>query len=105
MELGKSSISVETFLSHSTATFRKGPLCAVFQRISGSENFMPGRALSRLSINIFFCLTTSKISVVEPFRPVFQKTPGGEKVCGKEGGEIMKTFRRKFFVSQQRKVF
>ena len=49
-----SSFSVEIFLSHSTETFRTGPFCAVFQRISGSEKFMSDRALSRLSIKSFF---------------------------------------------------
>ena len=32
-----SRFSAETFLSHSTETFRRGTFCAVFQKVSGSE--------------------------------------------------------------------
>ena len=45
--------SVEIVLPHSTETFRKRPFCAVFQKKTGSEKFLPDRGLSRFSIKKF----------------------------------------------------
>ena len=36
---GLSKFSIENFLSHSTETLVEETFCAVFQKISGSENF------------------------------------------------------------------
>ena len=76
----------------------------LFQKISGSENFMDtrGGGVSRFSVEIFFCLTMPKRFIGEPFCAVFQKYSGGEKIDGLERRGI-KTFRRKNFVSQCRK--
>ena len=40
----------------------------------------------------------------ENFCAVFQKNSSSKKVYGKEGGRSIKTFRRKFFVSQYRNI-
>ena len=48
-----------------------------------------------------FCLTVPKFSVEEPFSVLL--IAGTEKVWIRKGGSI-KTFRRKFFVSQCRKI-
>ena len=48
-----------------------------------------------------FCLTVPKLSVEEPFSVLL--IAGTEKVWIRQGGSI-KTFRRKFFVSQCRKA-
>ena len=50
-----------------------------------------------------FCLAVPKNFVGEPFCAVFQKVSGSDNVYGKEKGS-MKSFRRKLFVSQDRKT-
>ena len=102
---GVSQFSVENFLSHSAEKFRRGTLlCCVLesfrQRISlwirrgGEYQAFPSKN---------FCLTVPKIFVGEPFS--ISLISGTEKVWITEGGgESIKIFRRKFFVSQCRKI-
>ena len=51
-----------------------------------------------------FCLIVPKHLVEEPFSVGFQKNSVSEKVYGYEGGESIKIFLRKYFVSQCRKI-
>ena len=63
-----SRFSVENFLSHSAEIIRRGPFCAVFQKISGIENISKrGGGSTRIFRRKRFCLTVPKIFVGEPF--------------------------------------
>ena len=78
--------------------------CAVFQKISCSEKvYGKERAASiKIFLRKFFCLIMPKSFIGKTFCAVFQNFSGSEKVYGKERRGI-KSFRRKFFVSQCRK--
>ena len=74
------------------------PFCAVFQKSSGSKNFMDKRrgGLSRFSIEIFLSHSAEKFR-----RGIFQCFTNfwSRKNLDKRRGGCIKIFRRKFFVS------
>ena len=101
-----SRFSTEKFLSHSIENFHKGTLlCCV------PEVFLY-RKMSRIremgGCHVFpsqvCCLTIPKKFLGEP--SVFRKSSGNKIYFAYEGGggESMKTFRRRFLVSQSRKI-
>ena len=78
--------------------------CAVFQRISGSEDFeKEGEEYQEFPWKVFR-LTVAKMLVGEqPFCAVLQKISGSEKFWKRRGS--IKSFRGKFFVSRCRKFW
>ena len=82
-ERGVSSLFVENFLSHSAENFRSGESFSV-SLISGIEKFYAsgGYVMIFDFLTNFFCLTVPENFVGEPFRAVFQKVSGSEKVYG-----------------------
>ncbi len=60
---GVSKFSVEKNFSHSAEYFVGQPCCSVFQKLSGSENFINkgGGGVSRFSVEKFFSHSAEKI--------------------------------------------
>ena len=76
---------------------------SVYQKISGSENFYASERGGEFQdfLSKMFCLTVPKISVGNPL--LFVALISGIEKVRIRGGSIM-IFRRKFFVSQYRKI-
>ena len=89
------------FFFHSGEKFRRGNfLCCCFSYILVAKRYMDKtRGIIKNSFENF-CLTMPKIFVVEPFCPSLFS--GIENVYASEG--YVTIFRRKFFVSQSRKI-
>ena len=77
--------------------------CAVFQKISSSQKVHGLEGVYQDFPSKIFGLRMPKNMVEEPFCAMFQQISGSQKVYGYEGGSI-KIFRRKFSVSDCRKV-
>ena len=98
---GVLKVSVERVLSHSAQKIGRGttlPFCAVFQKMSGSENVLKKRGKEYQKFqSIVFCLTVPKSWLGEqPFCAVFQRFSGSEKVLKRKGKEYQK-FQTKVF--------
>ena len=93
------------FLSHSAEKFCWGTLRCI-RKFRAAKNFMHQRGGGRRGYQEFpskiFCLTVPKNSVGESF--TVAKISGMEKVWIREGGGMIKIFRRIFFVSQCQKI-
>ena len=98
---GVSRFSVENFLSHSAENFRSGIFycCIKFgyrkslEKRGGEYQHFPSKN---------FCLRVPKNSLGESFTVALNSC--SEKVYGQEEEGSIKIFRRKFFVSQCRKI-
>ena len=75
-------------------SFRKIPVAKKLKEKWGEYQDFPSKS---------FCLIVPKNFIGEPFCAVFQKVSGIEKKLWRKGFGI-KIFRRKFFVSQCRKL-
>ena len=75
------------------------PFCAVFQKVSGRENFLwiRGGGVPHDFPSKSFCLTVPKRKVLKRNASVFQKVSGVEKFYAQEGN--ITTFDRQFGVS------
>ena len=76
----------------------------MFQKISGIKKFYASEGYVTIFdfLSKSFCLTVPKIFAGESFTVAL--ICGSEKVHGQEEGGDIKIFRRKFFVSQCRKI-
>ena len=91
----------EFFLSHSAEKRCRGTLpCCCFSKFLVVKKFMDNTGGINKIVFENFCLTVPKNFVVEPFSPSL--ISGIEKIYASEG--YVTIFRRKFFVSQCRKI-
>ena len=72
--------------------------------ISGMENFYAQRGYVTNFCQNIFSITVPEHFVEEPLCAVFQKSSSSENSFGEEGGGRIKIFRRKFYISQCRKI-
>ena len=97
-EGGVSRLSIENFLSHSAENFLLEPFSVSL--ITGTEKVWIRRGEHQDLPSKTFCLRVPKIFVGQSFSVAI--ISGIEKVWIRRGG--IKIFRRKFFVSQCRKI-
>ena len=105
-EEGYVTIFCRIFLSRSTEKFcRAKPSVLCFRKFLIVKKLMDKREGEDQDFPWkFFCLIVPKHFVEEPFSVGFQKNSVSEKVYGYEGGESIKIFFRKYFVSQCRNI-